>query len=234
MNMGPVRALIFDMDGTMIDSMGHHRQSWIEFARHHGLTMDIDELMRRTTGRTGAECMDELFGRPVPRDEAWALVQHKESLYRELFGAEFREVAGFRDFHAHVRGRGLRTGVGTAGDADNIAFAMRHLALAEAPHALVGGDEGLPGKPEPAIFLEVARRLGVAPAHCIVFEDAPLGIEAARRAGMRAVAVCSTHRAEELSGPHVLASIDHYRGLADAAWFTSLMETSRAAACASS
>lgn len=231
--MGPVRALVFDMDGTMIDSMGHHRQSWIAFAQAHGLAMDIDELMRRTTGRTGAECMDELFGRPLPRDEAWALVQQKERLYRERFGAAFREVPGFRDFHAHALASGLRTGVGTAGDAANIAFALHHLALADAPHAVVGGDEGLPGKPEPAIFLEVARRLGVAPAHCIVFEDAPLGIEAARRAGMRAVAVCSTHRADELSGPHVLAAIDHYHGLPRAAWFQALMETSDAATPAS-
>lgn len=234
MGGAPVRAFIFDMDGTMIDSMGHHRRSWIEFARHHGLAMDIDELMRRTTGRTGAECMDELFGRAVPRDEAWALVEYKERLYRELFGPEFREVAGFRAFHAHARERGLRTGVGTAGDAANIAFAMQHLALAEAPHATVGGDEGLAGKPEPAIFLEVARRLGADPANCIVFEDAPLGIEAARRAGMRAVAVCSTHRADELAGPHVLAAIEHYEGLPRAAWFQALMETTDAANAAAS
>ena len=110
----------------------------------------------------------------------------------------------------------------TAGDAANIAFAMGHLALHQAPQAIVGGDEGLPGKPEPAIFLEVARRLNVAPEHCLVFEDAPLGIEAARRAGMRAVAVCTLHRAEELAGLHVLAAIEHYQGLADAPWFKAL------------
>jgi beta-phosphoglucomutase-like phosphatase (HAD superfamily) len=227
-----VRALIFDMDGTMIDSMGHHRQSWVAFAAHHGLSMPIDELMRRTTGRNGAECMDELFGRHVPRDEAWELVRHKERLYRELFAPEFREVAGFRAFVARAAGNALKLGVGTAGDAENIAFAMHHLALDHALHAIVGGDEGLPGKPEPAIFLEGARRMGVAPEHCIVFEDAPLGIEAARRAGMRAVAVCTTHRADELAGPHVLAAIEHYHGLADAAWFTALMETTDADASA--
>ena len=224
-----VEALIFDMDGTMIDSMPAHRHSWVAFAALHGLAMPIDELMRRTTGRNGAECMSELFGRPVPHDEAWTLVREKERLYREAFAPpSFREVAGFRAFAAQARARGLKLGVGTAGDRHNIAFAFEHLALDHAPHAVVGGDEGLPGKPEPAIFLEVARRLGVAPAHCVVFEDAPLGIEAARRAGMRAVAVTTGHGADELAGAHVLAAIDHYHGLDEATWFTSLLETSDA------
>jgi beta-phosphoglucomutase-like phosphatase (HAD superfamily) len=218
-------ALIFDMDGTMIDSMPFHRDSWIDFAALHGIGMGIDEMMRRTTGRTGAECMQELFGRPLSHDESQALVQQKEALYRAAFAPPaFREVAGFRAFASHARSLGLGIGVGTAGDAHNIAFALQHLALDAPPHAIVGGDEGLPGKPEPAIFLEVARRLNVAPEHCIVFEDAPLGIEAAHRAGMRAVAVCTGHTAEELDGPHVLAAIRHYAGLSRAAWFMKLME----------
>ena len=207
-----VRALIFDMDGTMIDSMGHHRLSWIEFARRHAIEIEVDDLMRRTTGRTGAECMNELFGREFSPSEAWALIAEKESLYRELFAPMFREVAGFRAFAAIAHRQGLGLGVGTAGDRHNIAFAMQHLAMDPAPQAIVGGDEGLAGKPDPAIFLEVARRLGVAPAHCVVFEDAPFGIEAARRAGMAAVAVCSSHRAHDLAGPHVLAAIDDYAG----------------------
>ena len=86
---------------------------------------------------------------------------------------------------------------------------------------MVGGDEGLPGKPEPAIFLEAAQRLGARAEHCIVFEDAPFGIEAARRAGMRAVAVCSSHSAEELAGDHVIASVRDYTELLN----TNFLET---------
>jgi len=211
--VGPSRALIFDMDGTMIDSMGHHRLSWIEFARRHALAIEVDALMQRTTGRTGAECMDELFGRAFSPSESWALVAEKETIYRELFAPVFREVSGFRAFAAAAHARGLGIGVGTAGDRHNIAFAMRHLAMEPAPQVIVGGDEGLAGKPEPAIFVEAARRLGVAPARCVVFEDAPFGIEAARRAGMAAVAVCTSHSAHDLAGPHVLAAIDDYAGL---------------------
>jgi beta-phosphoglucomutase-like phosphatase (HAD superfamily) len=103
--------------------------------------------------------------------------------------------------------------VGTAGDRHNIDFTFTRLALTGAPHVVVGGDEGLAGKPDPAIFLAVAQRLGVDAAECIVFEDAPFGIEAAGRAGMRAVAICSSHAPEELSGPHVIAQVRDYHDL---------------------
>ena len=208
-----IRGLIFDMDGTMIDSMPFHARSWIEFARRHGLSIEVNELLRRTTGRTGAECMTELFGRPIEHEQAWTLVREKETIYRELFAPVFREVAGFSRFSAAAAARGLRLGVGTAGDQHNIAFAFSHLRMDPLPSAVVGGDEGLPGKPEPAIFLEAARRLGLAPQECIVFEDAPFGIEAARRAGMHAVAICTSHPAHELAGDHVLASVPDYHHL---------------------
>lgn len=210
---GHVEALIFDMDGTMIDSMGYHAQSWALFADQHGLHIEIDDLMRRTTGRTGAECMRELFQRDIANDEAWALITEKEQIYRALFGPVFAEVAGFKAFYARALAFGLKLGVGTAGDQHNIAFAMSHLQLAPAPRAIVGGDEGHPGKPEPAIFLEVARQMNSRAAGCIVFEDAPFGIEAARRAGMQAVAICSTHSADQLAGPHVIAAVRDYHEL---------------------
>ncbi|WP_326542573.1 HAD family hydrolase [Pseudorhodoferax sp.] len=207
-------ALIFDMDGTMVDSMPWHAQSWVAFCRKHGIQMEAAEILARTTGRTGVECMTEVFGRPLGEAEALAFVHEKEEIYRALFAAEFREVAGFTAFARQAAARGLKLAVGTAGDKHNIAFVMSRLAMDPLPLAIVGGDEGLTGKPTPAIFLEAARRIGVAPERCIVFEDAPFGIEAARRGGMRAVAVCSTHSAEELAGPHVIAAVRNYDELA--------------------
>ncbi|TAG36072.1 MAG: HAD family phosphatase [Polaromonas sp.] len=206
-------ALIFDMDGTMIHSMPFHQQSWALFAKKHNLDIDIADLMRRTTGRTGAECMNDLFQRQIEPAAAWQLIAEKEAMYRELFAPEFQEVTGFKQFALKAQGLGFKWGVGSAGDKHNISFAMSHLKMATQPAVIVGGDEGLPGKPDPAIFLEVARRLGVTPASCIVFEDAPFGIEAARRAGMRAVAICSTHSPAELAGPHVLVSVHDYTEL---------------------
>ncbi|PLC06659.1 HAD family phosphatase [Variovorax sp. RO1] len=214
LNTGRVEALIFDMDGTMIDSMPWHARSWVTFAERHGVKLDVSEILARTTGRTGTESMRELFERELSDAECQAMVHEKEEIYRELFHDNFTEVAGFTAFAKAAVARGLKVAVGTAGDKHNIAFAMSRLKMDPLPLAIVGGDEGFSGKPTPAIFLEAARRIGVAPERCIVFEDAPFGIEAARRGGMRAVAVCSTHTAAELAGPHVIAAVRDYNELA--------------------
>ena len=186
-----MRGLIFDMDGTMIDSMPYHARSWETFCRRHGLDMPLAEVLRLTTGRTGTEAVRVLLGE-MDDARAETLVAQKEQDYRALFSPVFREVAGFTRFLDAALARGLSFGVGTAGDRHNVAFAMGHLKLATPPQVIVGGDEGLRGKPEPDIFLE-----------------------AARRAGMRAVAICTSHEAAELKGPHVIAQAPDYLTLLD-------------------
>jgi beta-phosphoglucomutase-like phosphatase (HAD superfamily) len=221
--MNKVGAFIFDMDGTMVDSMPHHAKTWLTFAEKHKVNLSIEEIMRRTTGRTGLECVRVLLDQPkLDEAQAWALVHEKEQLYRDMFGPVFKEVAGFKSFATQARARGLRIGVGTAGDIHNVEFVLKHLQMNPAPDAIARGDEGLTGKPTPAIFLEAAKRIGVQTENCIVFEDAPFGIEAARRAGMRAVAICTGHTAAELSGPHVIAAAANYNELLDANFLENL------------
>jgi beta-phosphoglucomutase-like phosphatase (HAD superfamily) len=209
-----VAALIFDMDGTMVDSMPHHWVSWVEFAKKHGVDISLEELMNRTSGKNGMECARAVLELPQMEEAvAWAMVHEKEQLYRDIFGPIFAEIAGFKAFATKARLRGLKIGVGTAGDIHNVEFVLKHLQLNPAPDAIARGDEGLTGKPTPAIFLEAAKRINTPAEHCIVFEDVPHGIEAARRAGMRAVAICTGHTAAELDGPHVIARVANYNEL---------------------
>ena len=106
-----VQALIFDMDGTMIDSMPYHARSWVEFTRRHGINIDLPDLMRRTTGHTGVECVRLLLEQPdMPEALAWELVHEKEQLYRDIFGPIFKEVAGFGAFYQATRARGASAG----------------------------------------------------------------------------------------------------------------------------
>ncbi|MDB5957004.1 HAD family phosphatase [Ramlibacter sp.] len=215
-------ALIFDMDGTMVDSMPAHARSWDLFRERHHLQLSVDEILNRTTGRNGIECVRELLGDDVPDDKAQEYINRKEADYREIFAREFREVTGFSRFARTAQDRGLKIAVATAGDRNNLEFVLARLDLARRPDAQVRGDQGLPGKPAPDIFRKAAQSLGAPPAECIVFEDAPFGIEAAKRAGMRAVAICSTHSAPELAGPHVLASVRDYEELMNKNFLESL------------
>jgi HAD superfamily hydrolase (TIGR01509 family) len=206
---------IFDIDGTIIDSMPTHGTSWGVFLARRGLPYEGESFLRATAGRTGTEIMRELFG-PMSDDAAWALVHEKEDVYRELFARSFAEIAGFRDFARAARREGIRLACATAGDAKNIAFALSGLGMAGEFDAVAGAHDVERGKPHPDLFLLAAERAGVDPARAVVFEDAPLGIEGARRAGMRAVAVTSGEPAEKLAGPHVIAAIPDYRGVTPA------------------
>ena len=211
----PIAALIFDIDGTIIDSMPYHGKSWPIMLARYGIGDEHMELLNRSAGRTGVELMRDIFGADLDDERAHMLVDEKESIYREMFRPHFREVPGFVDFARTAKRSGLKLGLGTAGDAKNIAFAVGGLGLPDFFDAAVGAPDVEHGKPEPDIFLEAARRMNVLPEHCIVFEDAPLGIEAARRAGMRAVAL-TTSEPEHVFAPHphVIRICSDYRGLA--------------------
>jgi len=191
-------AFIFDIDGTIIDSMPFHLRAWDAFFARHRLPAAGADFFRRTAGRNGADIMREVFG-PLSDEEARALVREKESLYRELFAPEFREIAGFTTFVSAAKAMGIRLACASAGDPDNIEFALSGLGLRELFDATVGAYDVERGKPEPDMFLLAAERVGTRSSECLVFEDAPLGIEAARRAGMLAVAIGTGVPADELA-----------------------------------
>jgi len=204
---------IFDIDGTMIDSMPFHERSWDVFLARRGVPTAGEDFFRRTAGRTGIEVMRELFG-PLSDADAHTMVREKEAIYRELFAPEFREIAGFTAFARAAKAAGMRVACATAGDPDNIAFAIAGLRMHNFFDAAVGAHDVAHGKPEPDLFLLAATRIGVPPAQCLVFEDAPLGIEGARRAGMRAVAIASTIPVDELGAPaHVVARAEDFTTL---------------------
>lgn len=194
------RAAIFDMDGTIVDNMAYHTASWIEFFKRRERELDADEFFLATAGRHGREIMRERLGAHLSDGDCDLLSAEKELIYRTLYGPHLQAVAGFNRFIETARRGGTALAVGTSAPVDNITFTLDGLALRAHFDAIVGAADVARGKPEPDVFLKAAHDLGVAPAHCIVFEDAPLGVEAARRAGMRSVVLTTTLPAEAFAG----------------------------------
>lgn len=186
-----IRALLFDLDGTLIDSMPHHHLAWQEWHRRRELPFDEDGFFTATAGRANAEIMRELLPGRAP-DDYLAMADEKEALYRDIAAHALGLVAGFEALRAAARERGMKLAICTASTPENMALAFQRFGLDAQVDTVVSPADGMRGKPEPDIFLEAARRLGVPSAQCVVFEDAPLGIEAARRAGMPAVALTTT------------------------------------------
>ncbi len=190
------RAFIFDMDGTIVDNMAFHTQSWVTFFERRGRDIDADEFFRATAGRQGKEIIRSHMGEDLSDDEVAVLNHEKEAVYRELYAPHLKAVAGFEDLIADARSQGIALAVGTAAPPANVAFTLDGLDLRRHFETIVGATDVPRGKPHPDVFIEAARRCGAAPGNCIVFEDAPLGVEAARRAGMRVVAITTTLPAE--------------------------------------
>ena len=190
------RALIFDMDGTIVDNMAFHTKSWITFFERRGHAIDPDAFFRATAGRQGGEIIRSHFGADLLDDEVMLLNHEKEAVYRELYAPHRKAVEGFEDLIADAKSQGIALAVGTAAPPANVEFTLDGLDLRRSFDAIVGATDVARGKPHPDVFLEAAKRCGAEPADCIVFEDAPLGVEAARRAGMRAVVLTTTLPAE--------------------------------------
>ena len=186
------RAFIFDMDGTIVDNMAFHTASWIAFFQNRGMDIDADEFFRTTAGRQGKEIIRSHMGDQLHDDEVATLNEEKEELYRGLYLAHRKTVAGFDDLIDQAKLRGVALAVATAAPNANITFTLDGLDLRRHFDTIVGAADVARGKPHPDVFVMAAERCGVAPEHCIVFEDAPLGVEAARRAGMRCVALTTT------------------------------------------
>jgi beta-phosphoglucomutase family hydrolase len=212
--MGVKRAFIFDMDGTIVDNMAFHTQSWITFFERRGRAIDADEFFRTTAGRQGKEIIRSHMGEDLDDDEVATLNHEKEAVYRELYAPHLKSVAGFDDLVNQARAQGIALAVGTAAPPANVEFTLDGLDLRRHFETVVGANDVARGKPHPDVFIEAARRCGARPEDCIVFEDAPLGVEAARRAGMRVVVITTTLPREAFAEfDNVIAIVDDFEGL---------------------
>ena len=193
-----MKALLFDLDGTLIDSMPLHHNAWVEWHARRGTAMHEGLAFEKTAGRSNAEILFDLY--PTHSiEEHVAMANEKESIYREFAAESLGLIDGAQAFVAAARAAGCKLAVCTASTPPNMALAFKRHPIDSWVDTITSPADGLRGKPHPDIFLEAARRLGVPPRDCVVFEDAPLGVEAARRAGMKAVVLTTTLPAESFA-----------------------------------
>jgi len=195
--MQTAKAVIFDMDGVLIDSYHAHFESWRIVAAEEGIDFSRD-VFDRTFGRTSREIIQDVLGhRAAPPERVASLDARKEAAYREIISRDFPAMPGVGELIDALASAGFKLAIGSSGPPENVALVLSRLQRERLFSAVVSGADVVRGKPDPAIFLLAAQRMGAAPERCAVIEDAPLGIAAARAAGMAAIGLASTGRRRE-------------------------------------
>ncbi len=204
-------AVIFDMDGVLVDSYRAHFESWRRLGRLHGLDM-TEKQFAATFGRKSRDIINHLWPNIAPEDDVPKWDQQKEQFYREMLKADFPEMDGAGQLLRALDRAGLAMAVGSSGPPENIQLVRDCLTAGELLKVTVTGMDVTHGKPHPEVFLKASEKLGVPPQRCAVIEDAPAGIEAARRAGMAAIAITGTATREQLA-PRAHLVVDSLREL---------------------
>jgi beta-phosphoglucomutase len=181
-------AVLWDVDGVLIDSGEQHRRAWEQLAREEDLPYS-DAAFWATFGMRNSDIFPRMFGVSGPPERIVALGDRKEAIYRDLLKQEAVALPGAKDLLEALHAAGYRQALGSSAPPANLEVIIQLLGIAPYLDAVVSGEQVARGKPAPDIFLAGAERLGITPAHCLVIEDAPAGVAAAHAGGMRCLAV---------------------------------------------
>ena len=190
--------VLWDMDGVLVDTGEFHYRSWEQILAEAGVPFDRGRF-QAAFGKNNADTLAAFLGRTPDAELLRTVSERKERLFRQLIHGHAETLPGVRLWLERLHSLGVRQVVASSAPPENIDFLVDELGLRHYFVALLEG-HSLPGKPDPTLFLQAAGILGLLPARCIVIEDSLAGLEAARRAGMKCIAVATTNAAEALAG----------------------------------
>ena len=191
-------AVIFDMDGVLVDTNPFHVQKWEALLAEHGIPFDRMTLPKQVLGPPNDPTLRHFFGAGITAEGRRRLSEELEATFRRAFAPHATPFPGVERLIAECQEHGILMAVASSAMSKNVNFIVDALKLRPYFHVIVSGDEVTQAKPHPEIFATTAHKLGLVPADCVVIEDSFVGIEAAKRAGMKCVAVASTFPSKEL------------------------------------
>jgi beta-phosphoglucomutase len=198
-------AVIFDMDGVLVDSYQAHFASWQQL--YHELEQGYSEAeFAADFGRTSRDILRRKFGDVLSEARIREIDERKEALFRDVLRRSFPAMAGARELIDALAAAGFLLAVGSSAPPENLSLSLEKLGRAQQFQAIVTGADVTRGKPDPQVFEFAAQRLGIEPFRCAVVEDAVHGIEAANRAGMTSIALAGTATRAQLAGADLVVA----------------------------
>jgi beta-phosphoglucomutase family hydrolase len=191
-------AVIFDLDGTLIDNNAYHIKAFQAFYDKIGKPFTTEEYKQHINGRMNRDIFDYVFDTTLNAEQSEAYTNEKEALYRELYAEHIKPIDGLLNFLEELERAKIPKAIATSGIIPNINFMFEHVPIKDYFHSVIDSTQIAQGKPHPEIFLKAAVSVNAVPANCVAFEDSVAGILSAKAAGMKVIALTTTHTAEEV------------------------------------
>lgn len=209
-NLAQYTAFLFDLNGTIIDDMQYHIRAWHGILNALGATISLERTKEECYGKNN-ELLERIFPGIFTDDEKNRMSLEKEKQYQLDFSPHLKAISGFESFLRKAHRLGIKTAIGSAAIMYNIDFVLDGLHMRELVDAVVSADDVVNSKPHPETFIKCANALAVPPGQCLVFEDAPKGVEAAHNAGMDAIVITTLHQPHEFAAySNIIGFIEDY------------------------
>jgi beta-phosphoglucomutase len=205
------KAFLFDLNGTMIDDMHYHLKVWHRIVTELGATLTEAEVKKEMYGKN-QDLLIRVFGEgKFTEEEMEEISIRKEKLYQEIYKPDLSLIPGLFEFLGKARKKDILMAIGSAAIPFNINFVLDNLNLHNYFKAIVSATDVSKSKPHPETYLKAAKLIGVDPEECVVFEDAPKGVEAALNAGMKCITITTMHEEHEFAAyPNILLFVKDY------------------------
>lgn len=198
-------AVLWDMDGVIVDSAHFHLKSWQETFHQTGITF-TEEDFKHSFGMRNEEIIHSMLGKDFTPEKFEAIVRVKESTFRRLIKGNVKALPGVLKLISALDKAGFLQALVSSTPMENIELITGELDIKHCFRQIISGYDVTEGKPSPQGYLLAARRLGVKPGNCLVIEDAVAGVKAAKNGGMKCIAVTNTHPAESLADADLIVS----------------------------
>lgn len=208
----PTRLAIFDHDGVLVDSLANHQLAWKELGSREGLPI-TDDFIHKTFGMTNPTILRLLLGDTLKDETLNYYSDLKETCYRDVARGKITLMAGVRELLEELEARGFLLAIGSSSVLPNLLLTIEECGLAGKFAAIASLEDITRGKPDPEVFLKAAQKSGADPVRTVVFEDAPVGIQAAKAAGMMGIGVAGGHPQDQLlsaGADQVVATLERF------------------------
>jgi beta-phosphoglucomutase len=210
--MNNKKAYLFDLNGTMIDDMQYHIKAWHRILNELGANISLERMRDECYGKNN-ELLDRMFPGRYTEEEKNKMSLEKEKQYQQEFKPHLQLLPGLPEFLEKAHQSGIKMAIGSAAIMFNIDFVLDNLNIRHYFDAIVSADDVKESKPNPETYLKCAAALNIEPKDCLVFEDAPKGVEAALNAGMESVVITLMHEKQDFKYPNIVSFIKDYKEL---------------------